>query len=947
METEQEQPQLFLEISQAKNLPLKKRTKTKKRNFNKVYCQAIFNKKKLETDYSSCLKPVWNEQFLFFVCKPQTAKIKINICYQTGRKKSTVLGFVEMPIQFLSNEQPVDDWFDLSFPKSNFLKKSKKEELPNIRKPQIKLKLHYTFTKKHLDEEKKETQWRKGFKSLIDFILKDSNLILTTLTDIVHSGDTGKVSKVIVSVLRHYQKIVPFINYSIDREVQKTDSPQQLFRTNSMSTKMMTELKTPSISAYIASILKKPLQEILKTDKLISLQHGNNPLERKKNHSLIEKIISKIMRNVFNSYKIIPWEYQEICSHMYGAVKKKFPEHAFISVAGFIFLRVLSPAIINPSSFLKLKEPITPNQLKNLILIAKIIQTFVNGIEFGIKDESLKPFNKWSNENRSKLNEFILKISTSNEHENENGSEKGKGNTKETNPYIVPSQDLIELLNIFKKYYNAMSTILYVPEEKNNEESMSLFLKADDPSIELAIFLNNLKVPESPLGKKSHKISNLEILQKKAIKITHKGSGTELLTEEEEDPDILNGEYTFIGEIPRKASVIAEEHMTFFNKLLEGFKTNNNNNNNNNNNSNSDSNKCNSNKEMDKSGYNNSPLKIENNVSQDNSEIHNSIKRNDEFFPSVLKRHLSKITKQNNRSTVGNETNGSNRIKALNETIDWATIKKSRKYNEFLLDLGELKKTSLEKLNLSEQISFWVNIYNSLLIHGAIINGSIPESNFHLKNFNSQYKYKISGYIFSRDDIFQGILKACTNYFPKNDPRRQFVLPKNKFIPLILFALTNIYITSPQIQTFHSKDLDKELLSCCKNYIQDFVHTQETSQSRKIILPNLFKWNLEIFGGSDDSVIKFILQMLSLLNTNLYQIFIQITKNENYIVEYQDISFYSKHSLKNSFTNINTTNKNTNNYDSCIINNMNQNNSIIEHTFSFTGNIQLEQTFQK
>ncbi|KAJ6244467.1 ras gtpase-activating protein [Anaeramoeba flamelloides] len=858
---EKEQPQLFIEVIQAKNLP-KPNKKSTSGSPKSTFCQIEFEKKKLETNFRSFMKPVWNEQFLFLVKNPEDSKVKLKFFLHLGKKKHLLLGSLEIPTKKLSNEQPLIDWFEIAFSKNT--KKSNDKPISSLLMPKIQLKLHFTFTNKHLKEEKKELVWRKDFQQLVDLALKDSNLVLTTLTDVVHSGDADKVAQLIVSVLRHYNKIVPFINFSIDREVQKTRSPQQLFRTNSMATKMMVALKTPSTNAYITSVLKKPVLEILKIQEEISLDsEKTTEEERKTNLELIKKLSQKFFDNVFHSSNIIPWEYKEICYHMHNSVKKKFPEYVFISVAGFIFLRVLCPSIINPSSFLKLSEPVTSNKLKNLVFVAKIIQTFVNGIKFGIKDENLLPLNKWSDENRPKLNEFILKVSSKIKDDQKDSLKK---NNKDI-PYFVPSQYLFDLLNIFNKYYNAMSTILYVPEKENEEESMSLFLNADDPSVELAILLNILKVPESPLAKKSHTVPNSEILKNKAMKITQMGNDTELLTQGEDDPYVLNSDYTFGGKIPRKATVIGEEVIGFFKGLLNEFEV----------------------KDQD------------NNNTKDNEMTKKSVSNN--------KMEIISYNKKNN----------------------WKIIKKSTAYSEFVLELSELKKLKLEELNLSEKIAFWINIYNSLLIHGSIVNKSIPESNFHLKTFNSQYKYNIAGLIFSRDDIYQGLLKSHPDYFPKNDRRRAFILPKYSFIPLMLFALSDLQMTSPEIRIFHSKDIDKELLFSCKTYIQDFVHIK--NNSNKIILSNLFKWNLEIFGGTDDAVINFILEMLSLLNNNLYQKFLQITKNQEYRVEYQNLPFYSKNTLK-----FKSSSKKLHIKKNDIQNSIN---------FSFTNNFDLEQTFKK
>ncbi|KAJ3448525.1 ras gtpase-activating protein [Anaeramoeba flamelloides] len=880
IDSEQEQPQLFIEIFEGKNFPRSKDKNTTK-EVDYVFCQIMIEKQKLETTTKQRVQPVWYEQFLFLVRRRKSV-LRINVMkFVKGKTKHKIIGVVKIPIETLLNEHPIIDWFDLSLHKSFG---SKKKQNERSRKPQLRLKVHFTFTK---------------------FLLSDDSKVLCILTDIVHSGDADKIAKNIVSVLRNYKKILSFIEFSIEREVFATNSPEQLFRTNSMSTKMMTALQTPSTNAYICSMLKKPILEIMKISYIMDMRENlvsKEDLER--NVKQIKKLTQAILDNVFHSSTILPYEYKCICYRMYKCVKKKFPDNVNVCVSGFIFLRVLGPAMINPSNFLNLAEPITKENLKNLVLIAKIIQTLVNGAIFGIKDKSLAILQKWAENNRVKLNEFIQKIVTTPPEKNINN----KKNNKDIIAYRAPTQDFYDMVDYMKNYSKKISTFLYRPEDdveddveedEKNKETLSSFFKTKDMSVTLAIILNKLKKPEHPLAKKSHNITNSEIKKLKAIKITQRTVLKKVLNEFENENNILNNDYIFAKENTRKATIVSEKIIFFFKNVINDFYIKDNKN----------------------------TINVNNDIDINENSDENNNKEEKKQILTINFRKVQKSTRINTFTRTVSRFYKETKSNLFHISIDWNAIKKSSKYNEFVLGFGELKNVNLIDLNLSEKISFWINIYNSLLIHASIVNESSPESFFTLKTFNSEYKYNISGLLFSRDDIFQGILRAKPNYFPKDDPRNQHVL-NDSFVPYIIFGLTDLQITSPNIRVFHSTKVDKELLYACKYYIENNVKSHSLTKTPKLIIPNLFKWNMEIFGGSDETVVEFILSTLSVFNVDLYYNFLHLTKLP-YRIEYQDIRIKKKY-------------PDLNNEKSKLINVEEITNKKINHKFTFLCDLNLD-----
>lgn len=80
-------------------------------------------------------------------------------------------------------------------------------------------------------------------------------------------------------------------------------------------------------------------------------------------------------------------------------------------VSGFIFLRLLCPALLNPKQFGLVNE--TPHQMatRSLIMVAKCLQNLANLIEFGGKEPYMEVVNPFILKNKERMIVFLDQIS--------------------------------------------------------------------------------------------------------------------------------------------------------------------------------------------------------------------------------------------------------------------------------------------------------------------------------------------------------------------------------------------------------------------------------------------------------------------------------------------------------------------------------------------------------
>ncbi|KAJ3436457.1 electron carrier/ protein disulfide oxidoreductase [Anaeramoeba flamelloides] len=233
-----------------------------------------------------------------------------------------------------------------------------------------------------------------------------------------------------------------------------------------------------------------------------------------------------------------------------------------------------------------------------------------------------------------------------------------------------------------------------------------------------------------------------------------------------------------------------------------------------------------------------------------------------EIMISILSSHYSISTKQ----------------------IELNLISQSLAFGRFVSMTCELQRINIKSLSPEETIVCFVNIYNTLLFHAAIVNG-IPHQN-EKKKFNQDYKYNIGGYNFSLDDIKNGILRQNrdnrnNSYFRKNDPREAFKLTISE--PKIHFALNSFDSPTIVIQTIYEQKLKIFLDHITKILLSKQIFTQK----KKIFIPRLFQEYSIDFGDSSSKILSWISNHVT----------IKTVKKHSLFEEFSNIKFYKTSSF--------------------------------------------------
>lgn len=173
--------------------------------------------------------------------------------------------------------------------------------------------------------------------------------------------------------------------------------------------------------------------------------------------------------------------------------------------------------------------------------------------------------------------------------------------------------------------------------------------------------------------------------------------------------------------------------------------------------------------------------------------------------------------------------------------VDYDGIRKNRllELKAFVQSLSEAQPAKLSKM---EQIAFWLDAYNGLVVYQVVEKDAAPDSGrARSKFFRGQY-YQVAGQKRTLDDIEHKALLPLAD-----DPRIHFVL--------VCGAQSCPPLKGSSFMG--TSDLEKELENAASSYINNSDNVTIDAEGRKLVLNKIFDWYKDDFGDVRSFVAKY------------------------------------------------------------------------------------------
>jgi hypothetical protein len=197
--------------------------------------------------------------------------------------------------------------------------------------------------------------------------------------------------------------------------------------------------------------------------------------------------------------------------------------------------------------------------------------------------------------------------------------------------------------------------------------------------------------------------------------------------------------------------------------------------------------------------------------------------------------------------------------------VNYRAMRSSEAYRDYVRNSALLQALDPSEFSTREQkLAFWINIYNTLVIHGIIELG-IKESVREVRQFFRKFSYDINGSAYTPDDIEHGILRGNRRPpyrffrpFSVSDPRIQYIA--YPLDPRIHFTLVCGSTSCPPINFYRAESIDEQMDLATAGFING--PEVEILQERNLLkLSPIFRWYACDFGGRKGIVDFLILYM--------------------------------------------------------------------------------------
>jgi hypothetical protein len=199
-------------------------------------------------------------------------------------------------------------------------------------------------------------------------------------------------------------------------EIAQTCDAPNIFRRNSIASYLLTLFANSEMVEFLKVSIGKELNRLsLMQDKFtqsFEIDPARIKIDAiKENQNRIEELAQVLLDGVFSNFALIPNSLRIICNYMEKMVEEKFPKAGKSAVSGLLFLRVICPAIVTPSSNLVQEVIRNSNIRRGLLLAVKLIQGMANSTTGIFKEAYMDKMNDFMIRNQEAFAVFLRSIS--------------------------------------------------------------------------------------------------------------------------------------------------------------------------------------------------------------------------------------------------------------------------------------------------------------------------------------------------------------------------------------------------------------------------------------------------------------------------------------------------------------------------------------------------------
>ncbi|CAM1501002.1 Fc.00g101640.m01.CDS01 [Cosmosporella sp. VM-42] len=204
----------------------------------------------------------------------------------------------------------------------------------------------------------------------------------------------------------------------IVRDMSKTLAGEAnlLFRGNSLLTQSLEFHMRRLGKEYLEDTLQEKLFEINEINPNCEVDPNKTPngSDLDQHWSTLIQLTTEVWQCIASSANRVPPELRHILKYIRAVAEDRYGDFlrtvTYTSVSGFLFLRLICPAILSPKLFGLLRDHPRPRAQRTFTLIAKALQKLANLSTFGKREEWMEPMNRFLNVQRGSIRDYIDQV---------------------------------------------------------------------------------------------------------------------------------------------------------------------------------------------------------------------------------------------------------------------------------------------------------------------------------------------------------------------------------------------------------------------------------------------------------------------------------------------------------------------------------------------------------
>eukprot|EP01102_Stenamoeba_stenopodia_P013239 TRINITY_DN426_c0_g1_i3.p1 TRINITY_DN426_c0_g1~~TRINITY_DN426_c0_g1_i3.p1 ORF type:complete len:615 (-),score=120.69 TRINITY_DN426_c0_g1_i3:373-2217(-) len=297
---------------------------------------------------------------------------------------------------------------------SNVDKRKKEKDKKNNRKTMTPLEGHscsIAFMKLILDDYQNSQQDPNTYVKAYHFVT------VLCEEEIQHSTGTEDLFTAVIEIYNHksFKCFLDLIEYRLNVELSCAESPESkavILREESVLTKLVSKFFNLKGSNYLSSVTVPLISTIISCPSSLEVSPEKicNGEDLQDNINKIIKLAQDLFTNsLCMQIDLLPPELRYICFVVRKTVERVSPELVQRIIGNLFFLRFICPSLVTATKHNG--EPLTKETRRALVVLSKMLQNLVTGVEFdGSKESYMVVLNGFIKDNKTSMAYFIEKL---------------------------------------------------------------------------------------------------------------------------------------------------------------------------------------------------------------------------------------------------------------------------------------------------------------------------------------------------------------------------------------------------------------------------------------------------------------------------------------------------------------------------------------------------------